>query len=419
MKNFKFWVIALVAILGLNSCSEDCDHEFIEHDFTQDLVGTWTYLADNGQAEAMVIKADGSFTTTGIMVDGSLYEEKGIIKVVNNKVTLAFDGDNQTFEGRLEFVAGKSLSLVMFDDNAVRLTYDYCENDLADEIVGMWVCVDGLSYKESDMVIQTFKEDGTVTKTGWSVASNEFVVNEAITYKIVGDLLFHQRPSDMVKEGVAPHFASKLTYMPNANQMGDMLTNIAIKLVNGEAVKLSASMLRIRQSLDLAGKAYDYNNTYVSNVKGLDEDMTMMGHTFNIGKMEGKNLDKMLKTLLFAVEFPNANTIKYQYHYNGQNLVFEAPIVVDGNKVTIKMSEFSPYYRDVDMYMYQDEDDCQLHMYMPTYAFINYFANMDLAALTVTGDIDLTDAAAVEAIFERMDERVESINVSFTFKATK
>ena len=419
MKNFKFWVIALVAILGLNSCSEDCDHEFIEHDFTQDLVGTWTYLADNGQAEAMVIKADGSFTTTGIMVDGSLYEEKGIIKVVNNKVTLAFDGDNQTFEGRLEFVAGKSLSLVMFDDNAVRLTYDYCENDLADEIVGMWVCVDGLSYKESDMVIQTFKEDGTVTKTGWSVASNEFVVNEAITYKIVGDLLFHQRPSDMVKEGVAPHFASKLTYMPNANQMGDMLTNIAIKLVNGEAVKLSASMLRIRQSLDLAGKAYDYNNTYVSNVKGLDEDMTMMGHTFNIGKMEGKNLDKMLKTLLFAVEFPNANTIKYQYHYNGQNLVFEAPIVVDGNKVTIKMSEFSPYYRDVDMYMYQDEDDCQLHMYMPTYAFINYFANMDLAALAVTGDIDLTDAAAVEAIFERMDERVESINVSFTFKASK
>jgi hypothetical protein len=184
-------------------------------------------------------------------------------------------------------------------------------------------------------------------------------------------------------------------------------------------VASSESWLRVKQSLNLAGKAYDYNNTYVSNVKGLDEDMTMMGHTFNIGKMEGKNLDKMLKTLLFAVEFPNDNTIKYQYHYNGQNLVFEAPIVVDGNKVTIKMSEFSPYYRDVDMYMFQDQDDCQLHMYMPTYAFINYFANMDLAALAVTGDIDLTDEAAVKAIFDRMDERVESINVSFTFKATK
>ncbi|MEE0690135.1 MAG: hypothetical protein UCJ13_04795, partial [Bacteroidaceae bacterium] len=58
--------VALVAMLGFNSCSEDCDHEFIEHDFTQELVGTWTFL--NGElAEAMVIKADGSFTTTGVM----------------------------------------------------------------------------------------------------------------------------------------------------------------------------------------------------------------------------------------------------------------------------------------------------------------------------------------------------------------
>ena len=96
MKNFKFWAIALVAMVGLNSCSEDCDHDFIEHDFTNELVGTWTFL--NGDlAEAMVIKADGSFTTTGVMKGGALYEEKGTIKVVNNKVTLAFDGDKETF----------------------------------------------------------------------------------------------------------------------------------------------------------------------------------------------------------------------------------------------------------------------------------------------------------------------------------
>jgi hypothetical protein len=186
-----------------------------------------------------------------------------------------------------------------------------------------------------------------------------------------------------------------------------------------ETIETTASMIRIRQFLDLAGQKYDYNNTYISNAKGLDEKISMMGYTFNIAKMDGKNLDKMLKHLLFAVEFPNANTIKYQYHYNNQTLVFEAPIVVDGNKVTIKMSELSPYYRDVDMYMFQDQDNTQLHMYMPTTSFINYFANMDLAALTVTGEIDLTDATAVKAIFDRMDERVESINVSFTFKATK
>ena len=111
MKIFKFLAVALVAMVGLNSCSKDCDHEFIEVDYSKDLVGTWTYVAENGQAEAMVIKADGSFEITGISGVGSLYEEKGTIKVVNNKVTLAYNSGD-AFEGRLELVAGKSMSIV-------------------------------------------------------------------------------------------------------------------------------------------------------------------------------------------------------------------------------------------------------------------------------------------------------------------
>ena len=417
-KIFNLMMIALVAMVALNSCSEDCDHNFIEHDYTNDLVGTWTFL--NGeQAEAMVIKADGSFTTTGIMKGGALYEETGTIKVENNKVTLAFDGDKETFEGRLEFVAGKSLSLVMFDDNDVRLTYDYCENDLSDELVGMWVCNDSKMDAQNDMMIQTFDANGKTTLTGFLPMEDnpEFVLNDKTDYKVVGDLMFLAVPAEFVGGDEPMYIAEKLIYSPVASTLGDVM--IFTNYSSDNSGLMSETWFRIKQNLNLAGKAYDYNNTYVSNVKGLDEDMTMMGYTFNIGKMEGKNLDKMLKHLLFAVEFPNANTIKYQYHYNGQNLVFEAPIVVDGNKVTIKMSEFSSYYRDVDMYMFQDKDNTQLHMYMPTYAFINYFANMDLAALAFAGEIDLTDEAAIKAIFDRMDERVESINVSFTFKAAK
>ena len=419
-KIFLFCMMALVAMVGLNSCSDDCNHEFIEHDFTQDIVGTWTYV--NGeQAEAMVIKADGSFTTTGIMKGGALYEEKGTIKVVNNKVTLAFDGDNETFEGRLEFVAGKSLSIVMFDDNDVRLDYDYCENDLSDEIVGMWVSHDGPIDMSNEIMIRTYSEDGKVTTTGVrTIGGNpEWLLNEECNYRVIGDLVFQELSKEIAGQLKVTHSAERFVYAPKATVLGDLM-NVLFYLPMGDSyVESTVSFLRIRQSLDLAGKAYDYNNTYVSNVKGLDEDMTMMGYTFNIGKMEGKNLDKMLKTLLFAVEFPNANTLKYQYHYNGQNLVFEVPIVVDGNKVTIKMSEMHPYYRDVDMYMFQDQNNTQLHMYMPTYSFVNYFGNMDVAALAYAGEIDVTDAAAVEAIFDRMDERVESINVSFVLKARK
>ena len=418
MKIFKLMTVAFVAMLGFAACDKDCGHDFIEHDFTKELVGTWTYLAGNGQAEAMVIKTDGSFTTTGVMLGGSLYEEKGTIKVVNNKVTLAFDGDNETFEGRLEFVAGKSMSIVMFNDNDVRLDYDYCENDLSDEILGMWVCNDGPSDKETDMVIQTFNEDGTVTKTGWSVASNEFIVQDALTYKVVGDLLFHQRPSDMVTEGVAANFASKLTYMSNANQLGDMLTNTAIKLVNGQAIELSMSMLRIKQSLDLTGKTYDYSSAYVSNAKGKDEEFSMLGHTFNMANIAGHNFNMLFRSELFSVDL-NANSITQRFRANGRDIEIVIPITVDDNKVSLDLSAENPAYRKVDMYMFQDADNSQLHMYMHTNDFINYFANMELYNLLASGEIDKTDAAAIEKVYTDMEARIESINVSFIFKARK
>ena len=413
MKIFKLMAVALVAMVGLNSCSKDCDHEFIEHDYSKDLVGTWTYM-EEGQAEAMVINPDGSFTTTGVMNggNGSLYEEKGTIKVVNNKVSLAYNSGD-VFEGRLELVAGKSLSLVMFDDNDVRLTYNYCENDLADEVVGMWVCNDYSTGVENDMVIQIFKEDGTVTKTGWSAASNEFIVNETITYKVVGDLVFHQRPSEMVAEGAAAHFASKLTYMPNANQLGDMLTNTSIKVINGEAVELSASMLRVKQSLDLAGQKYDYIKTYVSNVKGEDKDVNFMGYTFNFAKMDGSGLDKMLKSLLFAVEFPDADHLTYSYQMNGNKETYNAPIVVEGNKMTIKMSEKVATLKDVVLYAFQDADCSQLHFYMHRDAFVNFYTNMQAMLMAATDEqFDINNAEAVNAIYNEINNAVETINVS-------
>ena len=117
-------VVALVAMLGFTACDKDCDHNFIEHDFSKDLVGTWTY--DEGeQAEAIEINPDGSFTITGVMKHGALYEEKGTIKVVNNKVTLAYNSGD-VFEGRLELVAGKSLSIVLFEEENIQIGRASC-----------------------------------------------------------------------------------------------------------------------------------------------------------------------------------------------------------------------------------------------------------------------------------------------------
>ena len=410
MKKIKFLTMSLLALLM--ACFTACENKY-NVDHTAELVGTWTCLT-NGYAEALVIKADGSVLSTGC--DGEDYWENvvGNIVIKNNVATMIFeDGDN--FKGHFDLVPGVAFTIYAEDGN--HLTFNLCEEDLSDEVVGMWVCNNYSTGIENDMVIQTFKEDGIVTKTGWSAASNKFIVNETITYKVVGDLVFHQRPSDMVAEGAATHFASKLTYMPNANQLGDMLTNTSIKVINGEAVELSASMLRIKQSLDLAGKGYYYNDVFVSNVDGLDQDIDFMGHTFNFAKMTGSELNKFLNSLLFNVEFPDANTIQYIYMYNNAKEVLEAPIAVDGNKLTVKMSANEPALKDVVFYAFQDADNSQLHFYMHRDAFVNFHANMQVKLMAANGQLDLNDAAAVKAVYDNIDAAVNTINVSLVFKA--
>jgi hypothetical protein len=136
--------------------------------------------------------------------------------------------------------------------------------------------------------------------------------------------------------------------------------------------------------------------------------------------MDGVILDKMLKTVLFAVEFPDANTIRYSCQYNKFSMEMDAPIVVDGNKMTVKMSQRDAAYKDVDLYTFQDQDNSQMHMYMHTTAFVNFFGNMQATMMSQMGDLDLTDAAAVKAVFDSIDEAVETINVSFVMeKAAK
>ena len=416
MKIFKLMAIALVAMLGFSACEKDCDHDFIEVDHSKDLVGTWTYVAEDGLAEAMVISPDGSFNVTGVMKGGSLYEEKGTIKVVNNKVTLAFDGDKETFEGRLELVTGKSFSIVLNEEYDIRLTYDYCANDLSDEVVGMWVCT-YVSWMDADMAINIYQADGKAIFTGF--VGNEqydYAKNVETTYKVIGDLMIQTNP--MSYEGAPEYLAFRMDYSPNGSEYGDVLTNTNLMAFGDETIETTASMIRIKQSLDLKGQTYAYKSAYVTNAKGKDEDFSIMGNIFNIANINAGDFDIILGSTLFCVEL-NANSIKHKYILNGQDKVFDAPITVEGNKVTLDMSAVNPALRKVEMYMYQDAKDSQLHMYMHTDAFINYFANLEVVTLLQAGKINQSDAAAVEKVFADMEARVESINVSFVLKARK
>ena len=380
--------IALVAMLGLNSCSNE--QNFIEVDHSADLVGTWTCLEAN-YASSLVFTADGKVVSSGLS-GGEYWEDmNGVFSTENNQLSISFE-NGHTFDGRLDMVANRCMSIA--NEDGTLHTYNYCANDLADEVVGMWVVANG----GPDMTIETFNEDGTAIFTG--VVGEQMNLNSVLNYKVVGDLMFYT-----IAAGQTTHIAYRLIYSPNATSYGDLMT----WQLNDD---FSFTRLRIKQSLDLAEQKYDYIKTFISNVKGEDKDIEFFNTTFNFAKFDNSILDKFLKSTLFSVHFPDANTIEYSFLLGGQLTSMQAPIEVDGNKMTIKMSELNAVYRDVDVYTFQDQDNTQMHIYMPTSTFENFLGNMQLNIMAAKGQADLADAAAVKAVFDTIENAIETINVS-------
>ena len=416
MKFFKLMMIALVAMVGMSSCSQSsdsdstcdhdltCDHDYIEVDYSKALVGTWTCL-DEDFAEAMVIKADGSVEVTGV-VDHEFFQSKGTIKVVNNKMIYKLDNGDE-WEGRFEMIEGESFTMVWDDELDIRYTYRYCENDLADEILGVWVCNDG-----SMEGTQTFKADGTSIMTGTTPVSG--VLEHKSSYKVIGDLLFLTMPENFKLR----YSCARLKYSPKGTALGDIMTHQSFNVTDDfKVIESTSSFLRIKEELNLEGKVYDYSSAYVSSVKGADEDFTIFGNTFNIAKIKAYDFDKLFSADLYNVEL-NANTFKYRLLLEtGESAGADVPMTVDGNKVTLDFSKVNPACRDVDMYMFQDADDSQLHIYTHGNLFVDYFANLELFTLLAEGKLDTSNADAVEKVFADMEARIESINVSFVMKA--
>ena len=398
MKIFKLMAIALVAMLGFSSCSEDSDHEFIEVDYSKDLVGTWTCL-EADYASSLVFTADGKVLCSGVG-GGEYWEDiNGVFSSKNNNLSISFENGHK-FDGRLDMVANKCISIA--NEDGTLHTYNYCANDLADEVVGMWVWVDSNNGNGTDnMAIQTYKEDGTAIFTAFYEGEG-YTVNNESTYRVIGDLLIQHVPNNNPSV-----MARRLTYKANATAFGDILT------AYDPSSDSSLSWLRISQSLDLADKKYDYIKTFVSNVKGEDKDINFMGYTINFAKMDGSELDKLLKAILFNVEFPDANTLNYSYNYNNVKATLDAPIVVEGNKMTIKMSKEVSTLKDVVLYAFQDADCSQLHFYMHRDAFVNFHTNMQAKLMeSMDEQFDINNAEAVNAIYNEINNTVETINVS-------
>lgn len=402
-------LVAMMLSIGVSSCSDD-DDNFIAVDYSKDLVGTWTCL-ELDLAEALVISADGSVLSTGVE-EGEYWENiKGKVEVENNKIEFEFE-DGDEFDGRFEIIPGETLVLID-TKTGERLLYRYCKQNISKEILGMWVCTQTPTGKNEDMIIHTFKENGKSILTGLIPEIGDFGLNIEADYNVFGNLLMVYGPNDVVSK------VFKLEYTPNGTGYGDIMTFEGLYSENNENKLIKSAWLRVKQTLELPGQKYDYIKTYLTNATGLDKDFNAGGFTLNFSKLDGNLLDKMLKTLLFTVEFPDANTIKYSYTYNGETVSASAPIEVDGNKMTVKMDKTRGHFRDIDLYTFQDKDNTQMHFYMSKNAFINYFGNISVSLLEAKGELDPNDKTAVDAVFNELTEIVKTINVSFIMSKSK
>ncbi|MBO5922338.1 MAG: hypothetical protein J6Q48_08145 [Bacteroidaceae bacterium] len=418
MKIFKFMAIALVAMFGFTACDNECEHElnkaceheYIEVDYSNKLAGTWTSIdAENEFAEALIFSADGTVTSTGVF-EGGYWEKKGTFNIKDNKMTLSFE-DGDCMESRFEMVEGKVFSLVD-DELDVHFNYYYCENDLTEEIVGMWVSTqEAFGQEEESITINTFNENGKAYVTAFVPEIDGYVNQAESDYKVIGNMLITWVKDDSNLPVL--YTAIDIDIIPDGTELGDIMTTY--NPVYGTKV----TFLRVKQSLELPGNKYDYSATYITNAKGEDKDIPFLNTSFNFAKMDGSIIDKFLKSTLFSIEFPDANTLKYSFLVDGENTSMSAPIEVDGNKMTVKMSVKDPVYQDVVIYTFQDQDNTQMHLYMPTESFEKFFANTSVTVMLGHGQLDKNDTEAVAAVYKNVADAVESINLSIVTKAAK
>lgn len=411
MKTIKVLAIAFAAILGFTSCeSHDC--EFIEVDYSNELVGTWTCL-EAGYASAYIIKKDGTVVSTGL--EGAEYWEEvvGSLSIKNNKISIAFESGHKV-EGRFDLIPGESLSIV--NEEGIRHTYHYCKEDLSKAILGMWVYND--ASERGFYFIERFMEEDGDLELQYTAEHGGHAFYGKNAYRVVGDLLFHKVSEEGAGEYPFPYFAKRMVYSPNGTSLGDVMTFYYYPSVRS-AGQESYTTLYVESSLELLNKSYDYVSCYVINSEGIDKDIEFMNTTFNFAKMDGALLDKFLKSVLFNVHFPDANLLEYNCFLDGEKVSATFPIELDDFLMTIKTSTRKPVYRDVTVYAFQDVDGCRFHILIDTPAFVDFFGNLSVSILAASGQLDLNDVDAVNAIFDSIEGAITTFQVGLVLKAKK
>ena len=88
----------------------------------------------------------------------------GTYVIKGNVVTMKFEDDDNV-KGHIDVVPG--IAFTIYEEDGENWTFNYCKEDLSDEILGMWVCNDFTTNGDANMMIETFYENGKSTLTGF------------------------------------------------------------------------------------------------------------------------------------------------------------------------------------------------------------------------------------------------------------
>ena len=70
------------------------------------------------------------------------------------------------------------------------------------------------------------------------------------------------------------------------------------------------------------------------------------------------------------------------------------------------------------MYAFQDQDNTQMHWYMPTTSFEKFFGNTSVALMLGSGQLDKDDTEGIANVYKTIADAVGSINLCLVMKKT-
>ena len=137
-KIFIFCMIALVAMCSLNSCTEDCDHEIVEVDYSKTIQGIWTFESETFE-EAIAFYADGKFSAMGSMGEED-YVINGTWTLQQNRLVLTTSEGKIHFSGTISVYAEDVVLMTNDGSKDTRVYHYWVDQPMPTALVGTWTC---------------------------------------------------------------------------------------------------------------------------------------------------------------------------------------------------------------------------------------------------------------------------------------